>query len=178
MKSSHWFFLFMLCIMCSLLACQNDKRTKQVQKIVEAEGQQKDTLNHREKQPTSASEVPMLSVCLDMASAFETHAVITVYREQDIFLQRTSCFKEIDCVLKRGQNCVSIEMPHGMYAIAVFIDDNGNNELDKNLIGMPTEGYGFSALEGAVLKVPQYRDCQFEFNEQNVRCGISLRNIR
>ena len=97
MKSIHCLFLFMACIMCGLLACQNDKGAQHMQKIVEAEGRQKDTLNHREKQPTSASEVPTLSVCLDRASASGAHAVITVYREQDIFLQRTSCFKEIDC---------------------------------------------------------------------------------
>ena len=32
----------------------------------------------------------------------------------------------------------------GVYAIAVFFDENGNGELDKNFLGIPKEVYGFS----------------------------------
>ena len=36
------------------------------------------------------------------------------------------------------------DLPEGNYAIATFHDENGNGELDTNLFGVPTEGYGFS----------------------------------
>ncbi|MFK8043446.1 DUF2141 domain-containing protein [Congregibacter sp.] len=36
----------------------------------------------------------------------------------------------------------------GRYAIKLFHDANSNGELDTNLIGMPTEGYGFSNNAG------------------------------
>lgn len=32
----------------------------------------------------------------------------------------------------------------GDYAIRVMHDENDNGQLDRNLVGMPTEGYGFS----------------------------------
>jgi len=32
----------------------------------------------------------------------------------------------------------------GRYAVSVFHDANGNGKLDKNLLGMPSEPYGFS----------------------------------
>jgi uncharacterized protein (DUF2141 family) len=32
----------------------------------------------------------------------------------------------------------------GRYAIAIFHDLNGNGELDRNFIGLPSEPYGFS----------------------------------
>ena len=32
----------------------------------------------------------------------------------------------------------------GRYALRAFADENGNGKLDTNLIGMPTERYGFS----------------------------------
>jgi uncharacterized protein (DUF2141 family) len=35
-------------------------------------------------------------------------------------------------------------LPAGRYALAVFHDENGNGKLDMNLLGMPTEAYGFS----------------------------------
>lgn len=36
------------------------------------------------------------------------------------------------------------DVPPGEYAIAVYHDENQNQKLDSNLIGMPKEGYGFS----------------------------------
>lgn len=32
----------------------------------------------------------------------------------------------------------------GRYALRVFADENGNGKLDTNLMGLPTERYGFS----------------------------------
>lgn len=39
---------------------------------------------------------------------------------------------------------VSVELPEGDYAISVFLDENGNGKLDKNLFGIPKERFGFS----------------------------------
>jgi uncharacterized protein (DUF2141 family) len=35
-------------------------------------------------------------------------------------------------------------LPPGTYAISAFLDENQNQEIDRNLIGVPTEAYGFS----------------------------------
>src|SRR6185437_944374 len=46
---------------------------------------------------------------------------------------------------RRGaQSAVFAELPPGRYAVIVVHDENDNGRLDKNAIGMPTEGYGFS----------------------------------
>lgn len=39
---------------------------------------------------------------------------------------------------------VFIGLPPGRYAIRSFADENGNVKLDTNLVGLPTERYGFS----------------------------------
>src|SRR5579862_5579531 len=36
------------------------------------------------------------------------------------------------------------DLPAGKYALAVFHDENENGQLDKNFVGIPREGYGFS----------------------------------
>ncbi len=36
------------------------------------------------------------------------------------------------------------DMPPGEYAVKLFHDANSNGQLDSNLLGIPTEGYGFS----------------------------------
>lgn len=35
-------------------------------------------------------------------------------------------------------------LPRGRYAIAVWHDENANNRVDTNALGLPKEGYGFS----------------------------------
>jgi uncharacterized protein (DUF2141 family) len=35
-------------------------------------------------------------------------------------------------------------IPPGTYALAVIHDENSNGKLDTDLLGIPTEGYGFS----------------------------------
>jgi uncharacterized protein (DUF2141 family) len=41
------------------------------------------------------------------------------------------------------------DLPSGRYALRLFHDSNGNGELDRNLLGIPQEGYGFSNDAGA-----------------------------
>ena len=36
------------------------------------------------------------------------------------------------------------DLPAGRYAIKSFADENGNAKLDTNILGLPTERYGFS----------------------------------
>ena len=38
----------------------------------------------------------------------------------------------------------SFEIPPGTYAIGVYIDENDNEKLDTNFLGIPKEQYGFS----------------------------------
>jgi uncharacterized protein (DUF2141 family) len=46
---------------------------------------------------------------------------------------------------RRGaHSAVFAELPPGRYVVIVVHDENDNGRLDKNAIGMPTEGYGFS----------------------------------
>ena len=36
------------------------------------------------------------------------------------------------------------DLPPGRYAVNAFHDENGNGDLDTNLVGIPSEGYGFA----------------------------------
>ncbi len=48
----------------------------------------------------------------------------------------------------------------GSYAIAVYHDVNKNDKLDKNVLGMPTESYGFSNNARATFSAPSYQDAK------------------
>jgi uncharacterized protein (DUF2141 family) len=57
-------------------------------------------------------------------------------------------------------------IPFGEYAVRFFHDENNNNELDNNFIGMPTETYGFSNDAKAIFSMPGYDKAKFKFNSE------------
>ena len=53
------------------------------------------------------------------------------------------------------------DIPDGKYAISLFQDENNNHKLDKNFLGIPKEGYGFSNNPKTLLE-PTFSDAEFE----------------
>lgn len=51
---------------------------------------------------------------------------------------------------------VELQLPPGRYAIAVMHDENSNHKLDRNFIGIPKEGFGFSNNPKVSLSAPSF----------------------
>ncbi len=62
----------------------------------------------------------------------------------------------------------------GSYAIAVYHDENGNERLDANLLGLPTEGYGFSNNARAALAPPRFSAAAFSVTGLNSTQSITI----
>ncbi len=52
-------------------------------------------------------------------------------------------------------------VPHGTYAVAVVHDENDNEALDTNFLGMPKEGIGASNNAKARMGPPKWKDAKF-----------------
>ena len=52
-------------------------------------------------------------------------------------------------------------LPHGEYAISLFVDSNRNRKIDKNLFGVPKEQYGFSNNVMGRMSAPTYDQAKF-----------------
>jgi len=63
------------------------------------------------------------------------------------------------------------DVPDGFYAIAVFHDSNTNGKLDKNFLGMPTEGYGFSKNVTGAFGPPSFDDARIKLEGH---CNVSI----
>lgn len=57
--------------------------------------------------------------------------------------------------------CAFDELPPGTYAVAVVHDENGNGRLDKNFLGIPTEGYGVSNNRTYAASSPKWQESRF-----------------
>ena len=62
----------------------------------------------------------------------------------------------------------------GRYAVMVTHDENGNGKLDANMLGMPTEGYGFSN-NPRVMRKPTFDEAAFEVGAGGASITIELR---
>ena len=56
----------------------------------------------------------------------------------------------------------------GDYAIRYFHDENNNGDIDTNLFGLPTEGYGFSNNAKVNFGPPNYQQMSFQVAEKPV----------
>ena len=55
------------------------------------------------------------------------------------------------------------DIPFGIYAVSIYHDSNSNGKLDKNFVGIPTEGYAFSNNRFGIFgKPPKFKDASFE----------------
>lgn len=51
---------------------------------------------------------------------------------------------------------VELRLPPGRYAIAALHDENSNHKLDRNMVGFPKEGFGFSNNPKVGLSAPGF----------------------
>lgn len=52
-------------------------------------------------------------------------------------------------------------IPYGTYALTSHHDENNNDKMDRNLLGMPTEGFGLSNNVKILFSVPDFEECSF-----------------
>jgi len=70
---------------------------------------------------------------------------------------------------KAGANAGEVKfvfqgLPAGKYAVAAFHDENGNGKLDRNSLGVPTEGYGFSNDAQGTAGPPNFNQAAFDID--------------
>jgi uncharacterized protein (DUF2141 family) len=82
-------------------------------------------------------------------------------------------FKGLELYLEpKDSTQLSTEIPDGDYAIAFFIDANGNKKLDKNFLGIPKEQFGFSNNAMGTLSAPTFEQAKFRV------AGNTVQNIK
>jgi uncharacterized protein (DUF2141 family) len=63
----------------------------------------------------------------------------------------------------------------GIYAVAVLHDENENEKMDFNFLGMPLEGYGFSNDAAATFGPPSFEAASFKLSPRNSYVAVKMR---
>jgi uncharacterized protein (DUF2141 family) len=51
---------------------------------------------------------------------------------------------------------ITLQVPPGRYALVALHDENNNHKLDRNMFGIPKEGFGFSNNPKVLLSAPSF----------------------
>lgn len=93
------------------------------------------------------------------------NAGVTVFKSSDGWPENNDkSFFHTGHPFTGDKTTVELQLPAGRYAIAVLHDENSNHKLDRNLIGWPKEGFGFSNNPKVGLSAPSFDAAAMQIN--------------
>lgn len=70
----------------------------------------------------------------------------------------------------------TFSLPAGEYGISVLHDENLNGKMDYNIIGVPHEGFGFSAYYHRGLRKPSFDNFSFHLKKnENLKTVVIMK---
>ncbi|NND61912.1 MAG: DUF2141 domain-containing protein [Flavobacteriaceae bacterium] len=99
---------------------------------------------------------------------------VAVYNKSDNFLKFDQVFKADSVKAQKGITRISLnDLPEGEYALAIFHDENNNEKLDTNWLGVPKEDIGFSNASMKTFGPPPYKECAFKLiNSHEIQISL------
>lgn len=142
---------------------------KQVENILKEDTIKKKTDSKKIVTPKS------LTVLIQNLESATAPIYVSVYGVKSKFPSPKGQLKEYKFVPNSKAYTVKIpNLKFGTYAIAMYQDENSNGKIDKNFIGIPTEGFGFSNNYKPKVKAPDFKDCKFVYSEKSNSITVSM----
>jgi uncharacterized protein (DUF2141 family) len=69
------------------------------------------------------------------------------------------------------------DLPPGTYAVQAYQDRNDNHSVDRNFLGLPTEGVGFSNDAPIGLHPPDFNSASFSYGGGDQTISFKLRHF-
>ena len=103
---------------------------------------------------------------------------VALYAEGDRFLDENAMVAGIRVRASEVRGGVFAVTLHGLlpgrYAVTAHLDEEGDGTRDTNLLGIPTEGYGFSNDAKGTMGPPAFDDAAFEVGERPAEIKVEL----
>ncbi len=124
----------------------------------------------------SLAEAADLTVTLVGLRSMQGVVRLSVYDRAETFLQddgRIARHRVIVTVVPMQVTFPGLAA--GRYAISVVHDENDDGKLNRNVLGMPLEGYGFSNDAPVVLGPPSFEKAAIPLGVDNTTIPITMR---
>ncbi|MFQ3193302.1 MAG: hypothetical protein ACI9N3_000114 [Colwellia sp.] len=113
-----------------------------------------------------------LTISISDVEKGKGHLMIALYKSEEDYKSGKASFHTKVEALNGKEIAVFENLADGEYAIKIYQDENDNNKMDFNMMGIPKEGYGFSNNVG-MFGAPKYEEAKFLVKE-NTAITIDL----
>jgi len=95
------------------------------------------------------------------------HVLVALYQGDENYKTDKSSKASKVKAKNKEETVVFKDLADGEYAIKMYQDENDNDQLDFNMMGIPKEGYGFSNNVG-MFGAPEYKEAKFTVKDNTV----------
>lgn len=121
-------------------------------------------------------EPTRINVVVEGLRSTRGDVVVEIYPDDPKqFLARGAQVNSIHLKIESNPQTVCLPVPApGGYAVAVFHDENGDRQFNRNFLGIPTEGFGLSNNPPIHLSTPAFQSVRFEAGEGQTTVHVRL----
>jgi len=102
-------------------------------------------------------------------------AMIALFNSEESYSETGERFKFVAAEIIDSKAEWLIEgLAFGEYAIKLYHDENGNQKMDRNMLGIPSEDYGFSNNATGSFGPADYEDAKFIFEDSGQKHEITI----
>lgn len=121
-----------------------------------------------------AAQAADLTITVNGLANAEGKVLLAAYDSADTFLKRPVGISWADAQAGSIKAVIS-NLKAGDYAVSLYQDKNGNKRLDSNMVGMPTEPYGFSRDATGSFGPPSFEQARISVPDNGTEIAVTLR---
>jgi len=118
-----------------------------------------------------------LNVVVDNVRNGNGVIAITLYADDSskFLVKRGSLYVgRVDATPGTTRGCIFVPKP-GIYALALYHDENRDGRFDRTGLGLPAEGYGFSNNPATLAGLPQFRSVRLNVPKPGLTSRIGMK---
>ena len=118
-----------------------------------------------------------LNVVVDGVRNGNGVVAITLYADDSskFLVKRGSLYVgRVDATPGTTRGCIFVPKP-GVYALALYHDENRDGRFDRTGLGLPAEGYGFSNNPATLAGLPQFRSVRLNVPKPGLTSRIGMK---
>jgi uncharacterized protein (DUF2141 family) len=125
--------------------------------------------------PASAPSGPLLTVTVKDLRNRKGRLIFGVFKSADGYpnVEAKSVYWELKDA-DASAVTFTTHLPTGRYAASVLHDENRSGDMDRNIAGIPTEGYGVTNNPKPALRAATFREATFNLPPEGKALTISL----
>ncbi|MBB6111974.1 DUF2141 domain-containing protein [Mucilaginibacter lappiensis] len=103
--------------------------------------------------------------------------ILNVFKDNDSY-DKNQPYKKFTFdkkALINGTLTVHVEIEPGVYGITLVDDENEDGKINKNFVGIPKEGFGFSNFFMTKMKKPSFDDFKVDLKSTEHKVDIKVK---